>query len=212
MCMFMISLESVPWIDIFWGFFMIGVFLTIKSLIFALSADTDHDVDHDVGVDHDFDHDVDHDVGVDHGIFTGSMGDRIMVISRGAPLMLLIGSFFLVYGGLGIVLFSEPGNAFGKLIIMTFVVVFVLWVIDTLWSKLFTVETYLLPRKDVLVGLMAEVVLTVDKNGGVIRVDIGIPKILRFSAYPKNPNDVYPSGTKVRIVGWRKTFAIVQKA
>ncbi len=220
---FSISLETIPWIDIFWGFFLIGIFLTIKALISALSVDVDHDVDHDLDhdvdhdfehdVDHDFDHDVDHDldhgVGVGHDISVGHT-DNVLVISRGAPLMMLVGSFFLVYGGLGVMLFSEPGGVFEKLLGMSFIVVFVIWLINFIWSKIFTIETYVLPRRRVLIGLVAEVVYTVDKDGGVIRVDVGMPKTLRFSAYPKNLDRVYPPGTKVRIVGWRKSFAIVE--
>jgi len=255
----LVSLENIPWVDIFWGFFFIGLFLTMKSLIGALSSDIDHDVDHDIDHDidhdfeHDFDHDVDHDLDVDHdfdhdfdhdmdhdidhdvdhdvdheidhdtehgvdhdvevsGEFFMKPTDSVLVISRGAPLMMLVGSFFLLYGGLGIILFSEPGKVFEKLFGMTLVVLLILWLINVVWSKLFKIETYVLPRRETLIGLTAEVVFTVDKDGGVIKVDVGMPKTLRFSAYPKDPDKVFPSGTKVRIVGWRKTFAIVEEA
>ena len=122
---------------------------------------------------------------------------------------MLLGCFFLIYGGLGVALLSDPRYVFEKILGMTIAVAFVLWLINILWSKLFTLETYALPRKRTMVGLSAEVVFTVDKNGGSIKVDVGMPKLLIFSAYPKDPRKVYRSGTRVRIVGWRKNFAIV---
>jgi len=225
---FAISLETIPWVEIFWGFFLIGIFLSIKSLIMGLHASTDHDVDHDFDhdVDHDFDHDMDHDVDhdfdhdVDHDfdhdidhLGGGVHGGGVSVVTRGAPLMMLVGSFFLLYGGLGIILFSEPGRVYEKLLGMTFIVVIILFAINTLWSKLFTIETYVLPRRRSLIGFVAIVVHTVDKEGGTIKVDVGLPKgSLLFSAFPKYPDAVYPPGTRVRIIGWRKTFAIVVKS
>ena len=125
--------------------------------------------------------------------------------------MMLVGCFFVLYGGLGVVLFSEKGMVLEKLMGLTLLVVFILWLINFLWAKIFTMETYVLPKKSNLIGFIATVLFTVDSNGGMIKLDLGLPKAAIYSAYPRNPNESYPPGTKVVIVGWKGSFAIVKR-
>ena len=213
-----ISLESIPWVEIFWGFFISGIFLTLLALLSGLGGeesevggDFDHDigVDHDVdvGIDHDVDVGVDHDIGIDHDVDIGIDHDfdfdheGFVSAEAGAPFSLLFGGFLLIYGALGIILFSNPGFIVQKLLTISGITILSLWLLNFAWKKIFKMVTYEVPSKRRLVGRTAIVVHTVDAQGGSIKVDIGSPKgSLKFPEIPRDRNKVFKPGSRVVIV------------
>lgn len=215
-----ISVESIPWIQIFWGLFISGILLTLLSL---LSGFGEHDVsaDHDVGVDHDVS--VDHDVGLSHDVGVGhDVGDihaditagheGIIESSAGAPFMLLFGGFLLIYGALGVIMFSSVGLVLEKLFVMTVITFLALWLLNFSWRKVFKGVTYEIPTQSRLVGKTAIVVHTVDKDGGTIKVNIGGPKgVMKFPAVPKSKEKTFKPGTRVVIEDWFGSTAVVEE-
>lgn len=208
-----ITVENIPWLEIFWGLFISGILLTLLSLLSGM-GEHDTDVDHDMGFDHDIDAGIDHDIGFDHDIDTSIGIDHEGVIESGAgaPFTLLFGGFLLIYGALGVIMFSNPAQVFEKLFVMTIITFGALWLLNVSWRKIFKMVTYELPSKRKLLGKTAIVLHTVDKDGGSIRVNIGGPKgVLKFPAIPRKPDKVFKPGTRVVIEDWEGNYAVVDE-
>ena len=91
-----------------------------------LDHDIDHDFDHSVGIDHDVgDVDLDVDVDVDSDLSVGIDKDIHIGMDKGldltdhgydadtpAPLMLLMGTFMISFGGTGFILIDDTINVF----------------------------------------------------------------------------------------------------
>jgi len=213
MTLFSVNLETIPWLEIFWGLFISGILLTLLSLLSGL-GEHDTDIDHDLDVDHDFDMGMDHDVdmGMDLDASFGIDHEGVIEAGAGAPFMLLFGGFLLIYGALGVILFSSPGLVAPKLFLMTIITLGALWLLNVSWRKVFKMVTYEIPTHQKLIGKTAMVVHTVDKDGGSIKVDIGGPKgFLKFPAIPRDKNKVFKPGTRVVIIDWEGSIAVVDE-
>ncbi len=151
----------------------------------------DHDIsviDHDIGVDHDIA--VDHDIGVDHDV---SVIDKDISIDKdlsevhpdgfkdtthtSAPIFLLLSTYFLMFGILGLSTLQVPSSSIGIRIfriLIIFVSPYLLAVAITyIWRRISKTTVKPLKRGVELVGEMGTVYVPVDNQGGQIHVDLG---------------------------------------
>jgi len=154
----------------------------------------DHDigaVDHDVGVvDHDvgmIDHDIDvgdHDIGVaDHDITADTDVSEVHLDSlkdtthTSAPIFLLLSTYFLMFGILGVSTLRIESASAGIRIFRILVIIispFLLaLVITNIWKRISKTTTKPLIRGVQLIGKEAIVYVSVDNRGGTIHVDLG---------------------------------------
>lgn len=215
-------LLSIPWLQVSWGFFISGIIFTILALISASShgnGDVDHDIDHDLDVGHDVDvghdfdvsHDVDMDVDhdfdissdLDHPEMGYGSGDT------GTPLMLLIGTFLLIFGSFGIGIIGFYGVSLLNIGLLFAIAFSAVGVTSVFWKKVFTTGTYRW-RPEHMIGRLATVFITVDNRGGSIKIDTHTPLgVLIYPARPVDLNKVYKSGEQVYIIAYKDGYAIV---
>ncbi len=181
---------------------LLSVVLNLESLAHALGIG-DHDIsmDHDISVDHDisFDHDisvdhdisldhdlsVDHDVSLDHDISGAHDGDITEVHADGfkdvthttAPIFLLMSTYFLMFGILGVSTLQISSESIGIRIFRIIVIIvspFLLALaITNIWKKISATTVKPIIRGLQLVGKVALVYVPVDSRGGIIHVDLG---------------------------------------
>lgn len=218
-------LDPALWIDISWGFFFAGIISVVFAILAGIHGhdvdhhfeyDTSHElsVDHEVSVDHhvEISH-VDHDVA--HGIdFHGDFGvdhSGFHEVSQGAPFSMLVGTFFLVYGGSGLTLFSISKNVYLNIVGMIGIAIFSIFSLNTFFKKFFKTGTYVW-RPEYAIGRTAVVVLDVDENRGTIRIDTGTPMgTIKYPARSRDPKKKFRRGEIVYVVEWREGFALIDK-
>ena len=227
-------LNPKVWIDISWGFFLLGVVLVILAVMSGFGGDHDSDFDHDMDVDHDFDvshdidhdidHDFDHDMDVDHDIdhdidhaidhdidFDTDVGESggFTEMQRGAPFSMLMGTFFLVYGGSGLTLFMISNNVMLNVAGMILIAFVAMLTVNTFFKTFFKTGTYKW-RPEAIIGKRALVLFEVDANHGTVRVDTGTPLgTIKYPARPLDPSKRFKPGEYVYVVDYREGFAIV---
>lgn len=220
-------LSASMWIDISWGFFLLGVILVLLAVISGLagehdtdwSHDTDishdidlgHDIDHHVDISHDVDHDIDHDIShdIDYDIDFGSHTNEFLETSRSAPLSMLMGTFFLVYGGSGLTLFMISRNVLLNIAGMILIALIAMLTVNTFFKTFFKTGTYRW-RPENIVGRRAVVLFEVDARHGTIRVDTGTPLgSLKYPARSYDPNKRFRPGEYIYVIEYREGIAIV---
>ena len=204
------------WIEISWGFFLLGIIFVIIAVFSAAEHgadhDFDHDIDHEIDVSHDFDHDIDHDMDMGHDIDIG--GDIEGHIGyaetpHGAPLTLLMGTFFLTYGGSGLAIFTMSQNVLLNIISMIFIAFVALFTVNFFFKSFFKTGTYYW-RPEMAIGRRAVVVFEVNANHGTVKVDTGTPLgIVKYPARSADPNKTFRPGQSVYIIDWREGIAVV---
>ena len=164
-----------------------------------LDIDTDVDVDYDVGteieiegievdaeVDVEVEVDIDSELDIDTDIEAeADSGIRSTVTP--APIMLLLSTFFLIFGISGILLYYTITEA------LRFIILFITPILAYVtskfinfgWKKLAKSRYYNISSTKNLIGTKGEVLLRVDERGGVIRVPSNTP--LRFERIHVKP-------------------------
>ncbi|MGQ4914291.1 MAG: hypothetical protein ACP6IU_06005 [Candidatus Asgardarchaeia archaeon] len=225
-------LLSIPWLQVSWGFFISGIIFTVISVISAsshgdtdLSHDTDYDLSHDMDFDHDIsmDHDLDvgHDVDISHDMDISHDFDVHADIDHdathmgygsgdtGTPLMLLIGTFLLMFGSFGIGIFGFYGITLLNISILFAIAFSAVFLVSVFWKKVFRTGTYRW-RPEFMIGRIATVALTIDADGGSIKVDTHTPLgMMTYPARPMSPDRVYKTGEQVYVVAYKDGYAIV---
>jgi len=160
------------------------------SVDHEISMDHDISVDHDISLDHDLsvDHDVsmDHDVSGDHDLdLSGHEGDTTEVHTDGfkdithttAPIFLLMSTYFLMFGILGVSTLQISSESIGIRIFRIVVIIvspFLLALaITNIWKRISATTVKPIKRGVQLVGKIAIVYVPVDSKGGIIHVDLG---------------------------------------
>jgi len=187
-----------------------------------------HDVSHDIG-DHDVaGHDIgDHDVG-DHEVSSesGDVSDltphkvskavveSIDITRSSAPLFLLMSTYFLIFGILGVStlrISSDDLSLRIVRIVSVFVVpYFLAWILSKTWRKLSATTSIIVPKGEQLVGEIGEVFVSVDVKGGIIVVDLGQNiGLTKLHAKTFSPFDKFKKGEKVRIVAFKNNTYLV---
>ncbi|MHA1692461.1 MAG: hypothetical protein ACTSU7_12635 [Candidatus Heimdallarchaeaceae archaeon] len=181
---------------------LLSVILNLEGLADALgigdhdiSVDHDISMDHDISVDHDIsmDHDisVDHDISMDHDIsgddldLSGHDGDITEVHADGfkdithstAPIFLLMSTYFLMFGILGVSTLQISSESIGIRIFRIIVIIvspFLLSLaITNIWKRISATTVKPIIRGVQLVGRIATVYVPTDSRGGIIDVDLG---------------------------------------
>jgi len=195
-----IWLNAKFWIDVSWGFFLLGVLF----VIIALFSSMDHDVDHDVDTG---EAGFDHDVGFDFGDFGENVG--YIQAGHGAPLTLLLGTFFLTYGGSGLAMFMISNNVILNVLAMLSIAIIAIVSMNLFFKVFFKTGSYQW-RPEMCIGRRAVVVFEVNATKGTIKVDTGTPLgVVKYPARSADPNKSFKPGEVVYVVDWREGIAVV---
>ena len=175
----------------------------------AVDVDADMDVGVDVEVDVELDVDTDVDVDIDSDIDVDT--DAIGITTTPAPIMLLISAFFLVFGMTGVLFSSIPLDYRFIAFIVTPIIAFISTkYLNVAWKKIAKSKYYKISSTQNLIGKEAEVVLPVDKRGGVVRINSRTPmKYEKVHVKPINDDYYFDRGTKVYIVDVKEDFLLV---
>ncbi|MFX0185003.1 MAG: hypothetical protein ACFE95_18115 [Candidatus Hodarchaeota archaeon] len=201
---------------------LIIFFLTLfiqGSHLFDHDADLDHDIDHDISLDHggmdighadldmhaDIDIDVDTDVsiGIDKDIHVGIDKDVSVGVDKDVdhgigddtptPLMLLLGTFMITFGGSGTILLNSATNPFLS-VLFTFVLpIGVTLIVSKLWSKIAVSEIYDTALETIKIDDTVKTLTNVDTDGGLVVIvtssihgPIKMAAKTRYGAIPKD--------------------------
>jgi len=176
---------------------LIIFFLTLflqGSHLFHYGADLDHDIDHDVSLDHgvaldkdfsldhdvsldvDADVDIDTDVGIhmDHDASVGvdkHLGLDDHGVDTPAPLMLLLGTFMITFGGSGTVLIEAAIHPL-ILVVIIFGLPFVTtYLVSKIWEKIAVSEIYETALETIKADDPVKTLTTVDEKGGLVVIE-----------------------------------------
>ena len=173
----------------------------------TVEADVDVDLDAEVDIDADMDVDVDTDIDVDTD--TEAIGSS----TTPAPIMLLISVFLLVFGISGISLFyiiSIEGLKFLMFIGSPIIGLITTKYLSIAWKKIAKSQYYKISSTQNLIGVEGEVILPVDKRGGVIKVESLTPmKFEKIHVKPYDEAAIFEKGMKVFIVAVRENKVLV---
>jgi hypothetical protein len=191
-----------------------------------VDIDADVDVDVDVDVDFDADVDVDYDIGaefemeagevdveleLDTGVELDSEVDidaeaeidtALMSTITPAPIMLLFSSAFLIFGISGLLLFQILEGIFRFIIIFVSPSAAYLTgkLINFTWKVVAKSRFYRISSTRNLIGIQGEVVLPIDKRGGVIKIPSSTPmRFERLHVKPVLETSEFERGEKVYI-------------
>jgi hypothetical protein len=165
--------------QICFGSFISGLIIFFLTLFLQGGHLFDHDTDfdHDISIDHDvgdigLDTDIDVDVEVDAGIDVtiDKDADHGLGGDTPAPLMLLLGSFMISFGGTGLVLIDSVIHILLLLILIITIPVGTTYLISKVWSRLAVSEMYEPPLKTIKVDDEVTTLTTVDTKGGLVRI------------------------------------------
>jgi hypothetical protein len=184
------------------GFIIFFLTLFIQgSHLFDQDIDLDHDIDHDIGVDSDVAVGVDKDIhiGVDKDITIGvdkdlDLHDHQVDIDTPAPLMLILGTFMITFGGSGTVLINNQSIHPLISVSITFILpVLVTFGVSKLWARIAVEETYQTALETINVDDEVKTLTTVDTQGGLVVVEtssihgpVKMAAKTRFGAVPKD--------------------------
>ncbi|MFW9949034.1 MAG: hypothetical protein ACFFKA_02775 [Candidatus Thorarchaeota archaeon] len=175
----------------------------------AVEADVDVDLDAevDMDVDADADIDVDTDLEVDTDI------EAIGSSTTPAPIMLLISAFLLVFGISGISLYyviTIEGLKFLMFIGSPVIGFIIAKYLNVAWKKIAISQYYKISSTQNLLGVEGEVILPVDKRGGVIRIESTTPmKFEKIHVKPYDDEFIFERGMKVFVVAIRDNKILV---
>ncbi len=191
-----------------------------------IDADVDVDVDIDIDADVDVDVDVDYDIGAEIELDAGEVdieleldagGDvdsevdieaeaeidtDIMSTITPAPIMLLFSSAFLIFGISGLLLYQLIEGIFRFIIIFVSPTAAYLTakLINFAWKLVAKSRFYKISSTQNLIGIQGEVVLPVDKRGGVIKIPSTTPmRYERLHVKPVFEKSEFERGDKVYI-------------
>ncbi|MHA1976879.1 MAG: hypothetical protein ACW98F_09320 [Candidatus Hodarchaeales archaeon] len=167
------------------GSLIFGLMIFFLTLIlqgghlFDHDTDFDHDIDHDIGdIDLDVDVDVDSDltVGIDKDIHLGidkdlDLTDHSYDTDTTAPLMLLLGTFLISFGGTGVILIDNTINIILLLGVLVLVPFGTTYFISKAWAKIAVSELYETPLETIKVDDEVKTLTTVDTDGGLVLIE-----------------------------------------
>ncbi|MFW9778733.1 MAG: hypothetical protein ACFFE8_07740 [Candidatus Heimdallarchaeota archaeon] len=184
------------------GFIIFFLTLFIQgSHIFDHDYDLNHDFDHDLTVESDITAGLDKDihVGIDKDINVGvdkdlDLHDHQIDVDTPAPLMLILGTFMITFGGTGTFLLNNSVVNPLISILITIVSPFLVTIgVSKLWARIAVEDTYQTALETVKVDDEVKTLTTVDTQGGLVRVEtpsihgpIKLAAKTRFGAIPKD--------------------------
>jgi len=174
-----------------------------------VDADIDIDVDVDIDADVDMDLDMDIDVDVDIDLDSDIFGTTITP----APIMLLASAFLLVFGISGISLYyiiTIEALKFVMFIGSPSIGLITSKYLNVAWKHIAKSQYYKISSTQNLIGREGEVVLPIDKRGGVIRIKSTTPmKYEKLHVMPYDDSIHFERGLKVYIVAVKENKVMV---
>ncbi|MFX0015447.1 MAG: hypothetical protein ACFFBQ_08155 [Promethearchaeota archaeon] len=197
----LVVLQQICWGSLISGLIIFFLTLILQgSHLFQHGPDVDHDIDHDVSVDHgisldkdfsvdhgvsldkdfsldhdmDLDADMDADIDVDHDVNIGvdksvSLDDH--GVDTPAPLMLLLGTFMITFGGSGTVLIEAAIHPL-ILILAIFSLPFITtYGVSKIWEKIAISEIYETALETIKIDDTVQTLTTVDEKGGLVVIE-----------------------------------------
>ncbi|MFX0173338.1 MAG: NfeD family protein [Candidatus Hodarchaeota archaeon] len=180
------------------GSLISGIIIFLLTLFFQGShlfdhdADLNHDIGHDVSLDHgvmdighadldmhadiDFNVDTDVSIGIDKDIHIGIDKDT-SILDHGigddtpTPLMLLLGTFMISFGGSGTILLNSTIHPFLSVLIIITLPIGVTLAVSKLWSKIAVSEIYDTALETIQVDDVVKTLTTVDTEGGLVVIE-----------------------------------------
>ena len=152
--------------------------------LFGDDADFDHDFDKSISLDHDVgDVDLDTDIDLDAGGDISLEKDIHIGMDKGVdihdhgfdsdtptPLMLLLGSFMISFGGTGVILLDSTLNLLITLILIIAIPVGVTYSVSKAWAKLAVSEIYDTALETIKIDDEVKTLTTVDEEGGLVLI------------------------------------------
>ncbi len=174
---------------------LIIFFLTLfiqGSHLFDHDADLDHDIDHsidhagididsDIDIETDIDIDVDTDlnIGIDKDIHLHV--DKEVGISKDldhgvdadtpTPLMLLLGTFMITFGGSGMIFLETALDPILSIAIIFILPIGATYLTSKLWSRLAVEETYETALQTIKIDDQVKTLTNVDSQGGLVIIE-----------------------------------------
>ena len=202
-----------------------------------VDADVDIDVDADVDIDVDIDYDtgveieiegvevdaevdleagveIDSDVDINTDIGAEPDADIVSTVTP-APIMLLLSTFFLIFGISGIVLYYTVNEALRFLILfITPTIAYITTkIINFGWKKIAKSRYYQITSTKNLIGTKGEVLLPIDERGGIIRVPSNTPlKFERLHVKPLMSESNFERGDVVYICDVKNGYLLVDRS
>lgn len=215
--LFLLILRQLCFGSLISGFIIFLLTLFIQgSHLFDHDHDFDHDLDHDmaleseisVGIDKDISVGIDKDisVGIDKDVTVGfdkdvgvgvdkhiELQDHHVDTDTPAPLMLLLGTFMITFGGSGTILIDSPIHPFISILITLGLPVVVTFLVSKLWAKIAIDETYETALETINIDDAVMTLTTVDTKGGLVVIEtssvhgpVKLAARTKFGAIPKN--------------------------
>jgi hypothetical protein len=210
------------------GFFIGGLLLSLVSTFLAqmesnitgageidaevdIDIDAEVDIDIDAEVDIDIDAEVDIDADMDAEMEIEIDSDTISTITP-APIMLLFSTAFLVYGisGLSIYFLIRADLRFVAFFAAPVISFLSIKFINLIWKMLAKSRYYRISSTKNLIGIEGEVILRVDRRGGVLKVPSNTPmKFERLHVKPVLEESIFERGNRVYICDVKNGFLLV---
>ncbi len=168
---------------------LIIFFLTLifqGSNLFGHDTDIDHggvdlghaDIDLDADVDLDLDVDTDISIGIDKDIHLGvdkdiDFHDSDIGADTPTPLMLLMGTFMITFGGVGTLILDIDTSVNPLILIFMILVspIITTIVVSKIWGKIAVSEIYDTPLDTIKIDDPVKTITTVDTQGGLVVID-----------------------------------------
>ena len=174
-----------------------------------VDIDVDIDADIDVDIDVDIDADIDVDIDADIDIDTDTFGTT----TTPAPIMLLASAFLLVFGISGIsfyYLITIEALKFIMFIGPPSIALISSKYLNVAWKHIAKSQYYKISSTQNLLGREGEVVLPIDKRGGVIKIKSTTPmKYEKLHVMPYNDTVHFERGMKAYIVAVKENKVMV---
>ena len=163
--------------QICFGSLISGLLLFFLTLIFTgghlfdHDTDLDHDIDHDVSLDHDVGGDISLDkdihIGMDKSV---DLHDHGFDADTPAPLMLLLGTFLISFGGTGVILLDSAIHLLITLSLIVLIPVGLTYSVSKVWAKIAVSEIYDTALDTIEVDDEVKTLTTVDTIGGLVLI------------------------------------------
>ncbi len=164
--------------------FFLTLFLQGGNL-FDHDADLDHDLDKSFSLDHDVgDVDLDTSVDIDTGgditldkdIHIGmdkgvDLHDHGFDADTPTPLMLLLGTFMISFGGTGVILLDSTLHLVITIILIFLIPIGATYLVSKVWEKLAVSEIYDTALETIKIDDEVKTLTTVDEEGGLVLIE-----------------------------------------
>lgn len=204
-------------LDISVGLFISGILLfVLTALLLGLHGFGDKSVDgheidgqdigHDIS-DHDIDgdHDFSHDMGGHEDVHSETSGDS-------APIILLVSTFMLSFGAMGISLFQIQMDSLIRALIIFSTPVVVTVIVSNIWKKIAKSELGAHVHPKELIGRTGTIVHQTTYRGGSVRVTIeGVMGSILLPAKSYEVGEEFYKGDQVKIVAAEGTTCLVKR-